>query len=170
MITHTLPLMMEVTIMAIAFSRSLLKASRGHSQNLIADDILEQPPKEPSSYSATPKKEVPKSISITQMMNLGKVLSRDLTIIEVFKCLFHLWFLCYSSCQHTGNKRYVALGWDKWICCSEYDGECWLPYALDDEENTEEVLVKFLHPAGLTASFSYRGEDDTLLLPRTYIL
>ncbi len=41
---------------------------------------------------------------------------------------------------------------------------------LDKKENTDEVLFKFLHPAGPAPSFSYPSKDDTLLLPRAYIL
>ena len=36
------------------------------------------------SDSGTWRKEVPKSISISQMINVGKVLSRDMTMIQVF--------------------------------------------------------------------------------------
>ena len=50
--------------------------------------------------------------------------------------------------------------WDEinGFVASEYDGEWWLSYVLDKKENTDEVLVKFLHPAGPAASFSIQAK------------
>ena len=70
-----------------------IKSDAVGSAAALDDDMFDQPktsaesnfkkPK-PGSDSGTSRQEVPKSISISQMMNLGKVLSKDMTMIEVF--------------------------------------------------------------------------------------
>ncbi len=74
-----------------SIKRKFIKSYSPVSAAVIDNDILGQPQasaqsnfKKTKPGSSTSTKEVPKSISISQMMNLGKVLSRDITMIEVF--------------------------------------------------------------------------------------
>ena len=55
------------------------------------------------------------------------------------------------------------LEWEKiigYVTC-EYDGKWWLAYVLDQSHATGEIKMKFLHPSGPAASFSFPGKDDT---------
>ncbi len=76
-----------------SIKQRFIKSDAPGSAVALEDDMLSQlktsaesnfkKPK-PGSDSGTSRKAVPKSISISEMMNLGKVLSRDVTMIEVF--------------------------------------------------------------------------------------
>eukprot|EP00112_Aurelia_sp_Birch-Aquarium-sp1_P008487 Seg1936.5 transcript_id=Seg1936.5/GoldUCD/mRNA.D3Y31 product="Eukaryotic elongation factor 2 kinase" protein_id=Seg1936.5/GoldUCD/D3Y31 len=78
--------------------RKFIKFDASVSAAAIDDDMFGQPKTSAASNFKKPKlgscsgsstKEVPMSISISQMLNLGKVLSRQITVIEVFDFDFH---------------------------------------------------------------------------------
>ena len=51
-----------------------------------------------------------------------------------------------------------------------YGEKWWLAYLFDKMDDTNEVKVKFLHPAGPALSFTYPFPDDILTLPIDHIL
>ena len=56
-----------------------------------------------------------------------------------------------------------------YVTC-EYDGRWWLALVLETTNETKEVKVNFLHPAGPSPSFNFPRREDTLVVPQESIL
>eukprot|EP00795_Rhopilema_esculentum_P014981 gene14982-6136_t len=64
------------------------------------------------------------------------------------------------------------LSWESingYITC-KYDGKWWLDYALHKMKERNEAEIKFLHPSGPAASFTYPAKYDILIVQREDIL
>ena len=56
-----------------------------------------------------------------------------------------------------------------YITC-RYEDHWWLAYIIDKDPQKQEVLVKFLHPAGPSKSFYYFTNLDKLLISKSSML
>ena len=52
----------------------------------------------------------------------------------------------------------------------EYDKQWWLAFVLNVLPETEELRVRFLHPAGPAPSFVFPKRNDDLVIARSHVI
>ena len=56
-----------------------------------------------------------------------------------------------------------------YVIC-EYDRQWWLAFVLQTIDETEEVEVRFLHPAGPSPSFTFPKRNDDLVIAHGHVI
>ncbi|GBO06190.1 hypothetical protein AVEN_138860-1 [Araneus ventricosus] len=86
-----------------------------------------------------------------------------------FPKLHHHYFVKYFSDDLQGWEKEVSKSPDKLkiedisgYITAVYEGNWWLGYLLQKNEELDEVKITFLHPFGSSASFSYPRNTDVL--------